>query len=82
MARDLDVVRVLTRTETIKLVGLGDRTWDRLEARGETPAKTKLSPNRVGYRVCDVKDWLDRRRIGHAVAVLTIIFIAAITFTT
>jgi len=59
---DLDAVRVLTRYQTIKALGLSDRTWDRLEARGDTPPKTRISEGRIGYRVSDLKDWLDRRR--------------------
>ena len=55
-------IRVLSRSETIKTVGLSDRTWDRLEAAGDTPPKTRISQGRIGYRVCDVKEWLDRRR--------------------
>jgi predicted DNA-binding transcriptional regulator AlpA len=62
MANDLDVIRVLSRPETLKMVGLSDRTWDRLEARGETPPKTRISTNRVGYRVADIVRWLDQRR--------------------
>jgi predicted DNA-binding transcriptional regulator AlpA len=46
---DLESIRVLSRSETLKMVGLSDRTWDRLEARGETPPKTRLSLNRIGY---------------------------------
>jgi predicted DNA-binding transcriptional regulator AlpA len=59
---DLDSVRVLTRPETMQALGLSDRTWDRLEAAGDLPAKTRLSPNRIGYRVSDIKAWLDKRR--------------------
>jgi predicted DNA-binding transcriptional regulator AlpA len=55
-------IRVLSRSETIKTVGLSDRTWDRLEAAGDTPPKTRISQGRIGYGVCDVKEWLDRRR--------------------
>ena len=62
MANDLDVIRVLSRPETLKMVGLSDRTWDRLEARGETPPKTRISTNRIGYRVADIVRWLDQRR--------------------
>jgi predicted DNA-binding transcriptional regulator AlpA len=58
----LDAIRVLNRTETIRMVGLSDRTWDRLEARGQTPPKTRISEGRIGYRVCDIREWLDRRR--------------------
>jgi predicted DNA-binding transcriptional regulator AlpA len=62
MGEQLDAIRVLSRSETIKAVGLSDRTWDRLEAAGDTPPKTRISQGRIGYRVCDLKEWLDRRR--------------------
>jgi hypothetical protein len=39
-----------------------------MEARGETPPKTRLSANRTGYRLIDLKTWLDARRIGEAPA--------------
>ena len=59
---DLESIRVLNRSETLKMVGLSDRTWDRLEARGETPPKTRISQGRIGYRVADLVKWLDSRR--------------------
>lgn len=62
MQDDLSSVRVLNKPETLKALNLSDRTWDRLEARGETPPKTRLSPNRYGYRVVDIQKWLDQRR--------------------
>jgi predicted DNA-binding transcriptional regulator AlpA len=58
----LDELKVYTKRKTQKLIGLSGRTWDRLEARGETPPKTRLSLNRIGYRAGDIKDWLDARR--------------------
>jgi predicted DNA-binding transcriptional regulator AlpA len=58
----LDAIRVLNRSETLKMVGLSDRTWDRLEQRGDGPAKTRISKGRIGYRVSDIREWLDRRR--------------------
>src|SRR6516164_8638582 len=33
-----------------------------VEAYISLPRKTQLSERRVGYRVCDVEEWLDRRR--------------------
>jgi predicted DNA-binding transcriptional regulator AlpA len=57
-----DELKVYTKKETQKLVGLSGRTWDRLEALGETPPKTRLSPNRIGYRASDIAAWLDARR--------------------
>jgi predicted DNA-binding transcriptional regulator AlpA len=52
MSDDLDAIRVLTRPETLKAVGLSDATFTRLEAIGDVPPKTRLSQYRVGYRVC------------------------------
>ena len=58
---DFDIVRVLTRAETIKALGLSPDTWARMEARGETPPKLQLSARRIGYRVIDIQKWLDAR---------------------
>jgi predicted DNA-binding transcriptional regulator AlpA len=59
---DLDSVRVLTRHQTIEAVGVSNKTWERLEAVGDAPPKTRLSTGRIGYRICDIKAWLDKRR--------------------
>ena len=64
MQDHLDLVRVLDKPTVLKVVGLAPRTWDRLVARGDVPAKTQLSDNRVGYRLIDVMAWLDARRIN------------------
>jgi predicted DNA-binding transcriptional regulator AlpA len=63
-ADDLDAVRVLSRPETLRVLGVSDRTFDRIEFAGDGPPKTRLSTGRIGYRVSDLKAWLDRRRIG------------------
>jgi predicted DNA-binding transcriptional regulator AlpA len=66
-ARDLsDLLRVLNRKATIELVGVSEKTWERLESLGDTPIKTKLSEGRVGYRLDHIKQWLDARQIGQA----------------
>jgi predicted DNA-binding transcriptional regulator AlpA len=59
---DLDAVRVLTRSETLRVLGVSDRTFDRIEYAGDGPPKTRLSTGRIGYRVSDLKAWLDHRR--------------------
>jgi predicted DNA-binding transcriptional regulator AlpA len=59
---NLDLIRVLSRREAIKIANLSERTWERLEAVGDVPPKTRLSKGRIGYRVADIKEWLDRRR--------------------
>jgi predicted DNA-binding transcriptional regulator AlpA len=62
MDDDFDSVRVLTKPQVLQVTSLNSRTWQRLEARGETPPKTQLSDNRIGYRLIDVAKWLDARR--------------------
>jgi predicted DNA-binding transcriptional regulator AlpA len=59
-----DSVRVISRPDTIRLTGLAPRTFDRIEAKGEGPPKTQLSERRIGYRLIDIKEWLDARRVG------------------
>jgi predicted DNA-binding transcriptional regulator AlpA len=63
---DLKTIRVLNRPDTIRAVGVSERTWERLEAAGDVPPKTRLSEGRIGYRVVDIEDWLDRRREGES----------------
>ena len=67
----LSQVKVIKRKDLLAAIDVDKSTLDRLEARGEGPPKTKLSKNRIGYRICDVKDWLDRRRMSSAVAATT-----------
>ena len=63
---DLDLVRLLSRHETFKAIGVDQRTFDRLEAAGDAPPKTQLSARRIGYRLVDIQKWLDARRRGAA----------------
>ena len=58
----INPLQVFDRSTTLKILNLSDRTLDRLEARGEGPPKTQLSPGRVGYRASDLAAWLDNRR--------------------
>jgi predicted DNA-binding transcriptional regulator AlpA len=62
MSDSFESVRVVDEPTAIEIVGVSPRTWDRMKARGELPTKTRLSTNRVGYRLIDIKEWLDRRR--------------------
>jgi predicted DNA-binding transcriptional regulator AlpA len=66
MSDAFDSVRVVDEPTAISLVGLSRDTWDRLRARGEAPPVTKISERRIGYRLIDLKVWLDARRIGEA----------------
>jgi predicted DNA-binding transcriptional regulator AlpA len=62
MDSNFDSVRVVSKREAAKLANVSERTWDRLEAKGDVPTKTRISRNRIGYRVSDLKIWLDARR--------------------
>jgi predicted DNA-binding transcriptional regulator AlpA len=62
MAEGLNAIRVLNEVELRQMLGISERTFDRLRYRGDLPPKTQLSERRVGYRVRDVEEWLDRRR--------------------
>ena len=62
MAEGLNAIRVLNEVELRQMLGISERTFDRLRYRGDLPPKTQLSDRRVGYRVSDVEEWLDRRR--------------------
>ena len=64
MDNDLDSVRVLTRSQTLRAAGVSERTWERLEAKGDVPPKTQLSEGRIGYRILDINEWLDSAASG------------------
>ena len=60
---DYDDLRVVDEPTAILITGLSPRSWERLRSRGEAPPMTKLSERRRGYRLCDLKVWLDARRV-------------------
>jgi predicted DNA-binding transcriptional regulator AlpA len=59
-------LRVVDEPTAILIAGLSPRTWDRLRSRGEAPPMTKLSERRRGYRLRDLREWLDARRVSSA----------------
>jgi predicted DNA-binding transcriptional regulator AlpA len=62
----IESVRVLKRNELLVALDIDKSTLDRMEAHGEGPPKTQLSPKRIGYRIADVARWLDSRRKSSA----------------
>jgi predicted DNA-binding transcriptional regulator AlpA len=60
------LLRVLNKRQTYQTVGVSERTWDRLEAEGDIPTKTRLSQNRIGYRLCHIIEWLEARKMEKA----------------
>jgi predicted DNA-binding transcriptional regulator AlpA len=62
MSDAFEAVRIVDEFTAAELAGVSLRTWDRMRARGETPPITRISERRIGYRVIDLKAWLDARR--------------------
>jgi predicted DNA-binding transcriptional regulator AlpA len=56
LSEDLD--RVLSFPQWAKLAGVSERTGRDIIERGDGPKVVQLSPNRIGIRVCDHREWL------------------------
>jgi predicted DNA-binding transcriptional regulator AlpA len=56
-----DFDRVLSFPQWAKLAGLSERTGRDIIERGDGPKVVQLSPNRIGIRVCDHREWLTAR---------------------
>jgi predicted DNA-binding transcriptional regulator AlpA len=52
---------VLSKSEAAEYIGVSVPTMNRLEAAGDAPTRTRLSPGRWGYRVSHCNIWLDAR---------------------
>jgi predicted DNA-binding transcriptional regulator AlpA len=55
-------LRVVTTDQAAEIAGVSPRTWARLKSQKLTPPITHISQRRVGYRIADLREWLDRRR--------------------
>ena len=53
--------RVLGEKEAAEFVGLSPMTLERMRKQGVAPQHVRLSARRLGYRICDLTDWLDAR---------------------
>ena len=56
VGEDLD--RVLSFPQWAKLANVSERTGRDFIERGDGPKVVQLSPNRIGMRVCDHREWL------------------------
>ena len=57
---------VVTREEFASLLRVCATTIDRMHRKGTGPKRIRLSPRRVGYRLEDVRAWLDAKVEGGA----------------
>ena len=53
--------RIVRMNELPSLVGLSERSIYRREAVGEFPARLKLGPNAIGWRLSDIETWIASR---------------------
>lgn len=53
--------RIIRKAEASTLSGLSERTIDRREAAGDFPARLKLSPGTVGWRLHEILEWVATR---------------------
>lgn len=53
---------IVTPTELANMLRVTRKTVDRMNAAGIGPRRVKLSPRRVGYRLADVQEWLEKPR--------------------
>ena len=58
--------RVLSRRETIELVGVSEKTWERLEAAGDVPMNFSCHKDALDIASIDIKQWLDARGLEAA----------------
>ena len=58
---NLDDLRVISEPEAIRLVGVSRPTWSRMRQRGEAPPKVQISRHRIGYRIRDLREWIEGR---------------------
>ncbi|MGF1625959.1 MAG: helix-turn-helix transcriptional regulator [Alphaproteobacteria bacterium] len=60
MAEDA-IDRAVRETEAALITGLSRTTRWRLEKAGQFPQKIELAPGLFGYRLSDLKHWLESR---------------------
>ncbi len=63
-AEALPVERLVVDLPTAAgMLALSESTLEKLVRQGQFPAPVQLSANRVGYRVRDLREWLDARPV-------------------
>ena len=58
---DLRVVGIRVAAE---ITDLAPATLSRMRSEGSGPQVTQLSPGRYGYRLADLRAWLESRRVS------------------
>jgi predicted DNA-binding transcriptional regulator AlpA len=53
--------RVIPESTAAELLGISKATLRRMAERNEAPARLRISPRRIGYRLSDIHKWLSLR---------------------
>ena len=61
MEKDQHLDRVRTREHFAAQLGISLRTFERMEARGETSPRVQISATRYGYRQSTIDQFLNAR---------------------
>ena len=58
----LVLAMVLSEKQTREALNVSESTSTRMKEAGDYPPSTQLSERRIGYRLKDIIEWLDKRR--------------------
>jgi len=61
MTLKLDEMAILRLPDVMRLIGLGRTTIYDMMAKGTFPRPVSLSARAIGWRVVDIRDWLQQR---------------------
>jgi len=64
MIFDMKGLRILTKKEVCALVPYTPQHIHRLEKAGRFPRRLQLGPNRVGWRLTDIEQWINERTLA------------------
>jgi predicted DNA-binding transcriptional regulator AlpA len=59
--KDLPNDACVSKMQAATLINISADTLDRMHQRGEGPKRIKLSARRVGFRMRDIRAWLNER---------------------
>ncbi len=62
-ANELNLERLLTRDEVEAVFGISRRYLEVSAVRGDGPPMIRVGSRMVRYRVADLREWLDARRV-------------------
>lgn len=67
-ARALSGHALITGPEAAAMCGITTKHIRTLEAQGDFPARVRIGPNRVAWRLRDLEEWIDARIQRHSIS--------------